>query len=64
VENINKMCAPGYPLSGATAAFTVAHQVKSVAIQRKRVVTIGVTVPVTNADLPSDPSARTSGLRT
>jgi hypothetical protein len=64
VENIKFMCAPGYPMSGATAAFTVAHQVKTAAIQRKRFVTTGVTVPVTNADLPSDPSATTSGLRT
>lgn len=56
------MCAPGYPMSGGSAAFTAVHQVKSVAIQRKRIFT-GVTVPAPNADLPSDLSASTSERR-
>jgi len=61
VENINNMCAPGYPVSGASGAFTAVHQVKTVAFQRARVA-ITVTKPI--ADLPPDLSAKTSELRT
>jgi hypothetical protein len=63
VENINNMCAAGYPASGATAAFTAVHQVKAVAFTRGCVVTTGVTGPQI-VDLPSDLSAQTSELRT
>jgi hypothetical protein len=65
VNNIKIMCAPGYPVSGASAARTVkaVHQVKNVAFQRERIAT-GLTVTPQNADLPSDPSATTSERRT
>jgi len=63
VENINIVCAAGYPASGAAAAFTAVHQVKAVAFTRGRVMATGVTVPQIN-DLPSVLSAHTSELRT
>jgi hypothetical protein len=63
VENINTMCAPGYPTSGANGASMTVHQVKAVAFQRVRVATgVPVTKPI--ADLPPDLSATTSELRT
>jgi len=72
VKNIQTMCAPGYPASGAGAAFMVmsVHQVKTVAFQRTRSVATGVKVPTgvnaqaPIADLPSDTSASTSERRT
>lgn len=65
MENIITMCAPGYPTSGAAAAPAVmaVHRVKPVAFQRDRFVGTGVTVAQI-ADLPSDPSASSSELRT
>ncbi|HEV7647727.1 MAG TPA: hypothetical protein VGP26_06185 [Actinophytocola sp.] len=63
MENINIMCAPGYPASGAAAAYTAVHQVKTVAFKRARFMTTGVTVPQI-VDLPSVLSAMTSELRT
>jgi len=76
-KNISTMCAPGYPVSGATAAFgttaattvlTVApikpvHRVESVFAKRDRYMATGVTVPQ-NADLPSVRSVTTSERRT
>jgi hypothetical protein len=65
VENINIMCAPGYPASGGSAASAVnaVHQVNVVTYKRARFVTTGVTVPQI-ADLPPDVSAMTSERRT
>ena len=64
MENINIMCAPGYPASGANGASTAIHQLKTVAFQRARFVTTGVSVTKPGADLPSDLSATTSERRT
>jgi len=61
VENINIMCAPGYPASGGSAASAVndVHRMKAVTYQRARFVTTGVAV-LQIADLPPDVSATTS----
>jgi hypothetical protein len=61
VENINIMCAPGYPVSGGSAASAVndAHRMKAVTYQRALFVTTGVTA-LQIADRPPDVSATTS----
>ena len=66
MDNIKIMCAPGYPVSGASGASAVkaVHQVKNVAFQRERIAATGLTVTPPNADLPFDPSATTSERRT
>ena len=63
MESINIMCAAGTPASGAAAAFTAVYRVKTVAFQRGRYMTTGVTVPQI-VDLPPVLSAQTSELRT